>query len=53
VARSLDVSESMVKSIIEEAVGGGVLAGRFSNDGRTFITDEAFRRIMKEKLKDE
>jgi len=53
VAKGLDVSDGMVRSIIEKAIGGSVLAGRFSNDGRTFIPDEVFMKIMKEKLKDE
>ena len=53
VAGGLDVSEGMVRRIVEEEVESGVLVGRFSNDGRTFITDEAFRKIMKDKLKDE
>ena len=49
----IDVSEDEVREIIEEAVLGGILTGRFSNAGHTFITDEIIKRIMKDKLKDE
>jgi len=49
VAKSLDASEGEVRAVIEEAVGGG-LAGQFSNDGRTFITDEILRGILKHRL---
>jgi len=52
-ATVLDVSEDSVRGILEEAVGGGLLAGLFSNDGRTFITDVEFKRILKDKLKSE
>ena len=53
VAGDLNASMGEVKAVVEEAVEGGVLAGQFSNDERTFITDEVFRRTMKDKLKDE
>ncbi len=53
VAKSLDISEVEVRAIIEEAISGGVLVGQFSNERRTFITDDAFKKIMKDKLKDE
>ena len=46
----LHVSEDEVKAIIEKAVGDGVLAGRFSNDGRTFITDEVLRKQIIERI---
>jgi len=52
VAKGSDILEGEVRAVIEEAVGGGVLVGQFSNDGRTFITDEALQRIVKDKLSD-
>ena len=53
VAGSLDVSEDEVRTVIEESVGAGVLVGMFSNDGRTFISDDVLKRIIDGKLKDE
>jgi len=50
VAGGLNVSEGEVKAVIEEEVRGGVLVGRFSNDGRTFITDEVVRRRIEDRL---
>ena len=52
-ASSLNVSEDEVRVVIEEAVRGDALEGRFSNDGCTFIPDDVFRKIVKDKLKDE
>ena len=53
VARGLEISEDDVKRILEEAICGEVLMGQFSNDRRTFIANDVFRRIVKDKLKDE
>ena len=50
VAKGLDVSEDMVRVVIEETVEGGVLVGQFSNDGRTFITGETLRKQLKDRL---
>jgi len=47
-----DVSEDELRVVIEEAVGRGVLDGRFSNEGHTFIPDQLFRKIIHDKLKD-
>ena len=50
VAKTLNVSEDKVKTVIDEAIGDGILVGRFSNEGHTFITDDIIKRIMKDKL---
>ena len=53
VAKRLGVLEDEVRAVIEESVGAGVLMGRFSNDGRTFIPDDVLKRIIDDKLVDE
>ena len=50
VAKTLNVSEDEVKGIVMDAVGSGLLVGKFSNNGHTFITDKLFRRILQDKL---
>ena len=53
VARDLHSSGAEVRAVIEKAVVDRKLVGDFSKDGRTFITDEVLRKILREKLKDD
>ena len=52
-SKDLGVSEESLRAIIEEEVEGGELVGQYTNDGRSFITDDVFRRYLKGTLNDE